>query len=147
MPESVPYRLIDFSASDTGNGSLAMFQSGPAGPEIPAALRGLLPFDIKKVLVVSGMKPGDVRGKHAHRETQEIIIPIHGGCDFEIDDGTTVHSVSLHGMKQGLLLPPCVWRTFKNFEEGTIILIIADQFYNEKDYVRDYGEFTRMMRA
>ncbi len=145
MPDSLPYRLIDFPASDTGNGSLAMFQSGPAGPEIPASLRGLLPFDIKKVLVVSGMKPGDVRGKHAHLETQEIIIPIQGGCDFEIDDGTKVHSVSLHGMKQGLLLPPRVWRTFKNFEEGTIILIIADQYYDEKDYIRKYEDFKRLM--
>ena len=131
------YRLIDFPASDTGNGTLAMFQRG--GP------KGIIPFDIKKVLVVSGMKPGDVRGNHAHRETQELVVAIRGGCDFTIDDGTKKHAVTLNGMTQGLLLPPLVWRTYKNFQKDTILLIIADQEYDEKEYIRSYEEFQRLI--
>lgn len=132
-----PYSLIDITGSDTGNGSLAMFQHG--GP------RGVIPFDIKKVLVVSGMKPGDVRGNHAHRQTQEVVVAIRGGCDFEIDDGTAKHTVTLNGIKQGLLLPPRVWRTFTNFQKDTILLVIADQEYDEKEYVRSYEDFRKMI--
>lgn len=133
------HRLIDIAGSDTGNGSLAMFQHG--GP------RGIIPFEIKKVLVVSGMKPSDVRGKHAHRETQEVIIAIRGGCDFEIDDGTTKNTVTLSGMSTALYLPPRVWRTFTNFQEGTILLLIADREYDEKEYVRDEGEWRTMLAS
>ncbi len=134
-----PYNVIDITGSDTGNGSLAMFQKG--GP------KGIIPFDIKKVLVVSGMKPGDVRGNHAHRQTQEVVVAIRGGCDFEIDDGVKKHPVTLSGMKQGLLLPALVWRTYKNFQKDTILLIIADQEYDEKEYVRDYAEFKTMVTS
>ena len=133
-----PYKLIDLRASDTGNGSLTMLQSGA---------RGAIPFDIKKILLVQGMKPGDVRGKHAHRETQEVIVALRGGCDIAIDDGSTVHSVPLRGMSHALFLPPRVWRTLKNFDEGTVLLLIANQEYDEKEYVREYGEFTKLVAA
>lgn len=133
------HRLIAVTGSDTGNGSLAMFQHG--GP------RGIIPFDIKKVLVVSGVRPGDIRGRHAHRETQEVVIPVHGGCDIEIDDGTAKTTVTLSGMSKGLYLPPRVWRTLKNFQEGTILLLIADREYDEKEYVRDEGEWRTMLAS
>lgn len=131
------HRLIAVTGSDTGNGSLAMFQHGGG--------LGIIPFDIKKVLVVSGMKPRDVRGRHAHRETQEVIIPIQGGCDIEIDDGTAKTTVTLSGMSKGLYLPPRVWRTLKNFQEGTILLLIADREYDEQEYIRSYEEFRRVI--
>ena len=131
------YRFIDFPASDTGNGSLAMFQKGGS--------KGIIPFDIKKVLVVSGMKPSDIRGNHAHRETQEVVVAIRGGCDFAIDDGTAKHSVTLNDAQRGLLLPALVWRTYKNFQKDTILLIIADQEYDEKEYVRSYEEFKKLV--
>lgn len=131
------YQLIDFPASDTGNGTLAMFQKG--GP------KGIIPFDIKKVLVVSGMKPGDVRGNHAHRETQEVVVAIRGGCDFTIDDGSTKYSVTLESMKQGLFLPARVWRTFTNFQKDAVLLLIADQEYDEKEYIRSYEEFKKLV--
>lgn len=133
------HRLIAITGSDTGNGSLAMFQHG--GP------RGIIPFEIKKVLVVSGMKSDDIRGKHAHRETQEVIIALRGGCDFEIDDGSRVHKVTLSGMTQALYLPPRVWRTFTNFQKDTILLLIADQEYDENEYVRDEGEWRTMIAS
>lgn len=91
------------------------------------------------------MKSEDVRGNHAHRETQEVIVAIRGGCDFTIDDGTTKHSVRLEGMKKGLFLPAQVWRTFTNFQKDTILLLIADQEYDEKEYVRSYEEFCKLV--
>ena len=130
------FRLIDLRASDTGNGSLTMLQSG---------IRGLIPFEIKKVLVVQGMKSKDVRGKHAHRETQEVVVAVRGGCDIDIDDGTHIQSVPLRGMSHALFLPPRVWRTLKNFDDGTILLLIADREYDEKEYVREYGEFKKIV--
>ncbi len=129
--------LIAVPASDTGNGSLAMFQH--------QGIKSIVPFPIKKVLIVSGMKPGDERGKHAHHETQEIIFPIEGGCEVEIDDGKKKQVVQLRGKSQALLLPARVWRTLRKFDEKTILLIIADQEYDERDYIRSYEEFLSVL--
>jgi hypothetical protein len=131
------FELIDADPSDTGNGSLLMFQSGGA--------RGNVPFGIKKVLVVTGMKPGDVRGKHAHRETQEIVVAVRGGCDVEVDDGVTKETVHIEGWSRSILLRAQAWRTLKNFKQDTLLLIIADTEYDEADYIRDYQDFLKLV--
>ena len=75
------YRMINFTIKH-GNcgGSLVQFQQGEE-PE------NALPFSVGKVLVSSDMKPDDVRGNHAHYETEEIVVALSGGCTFELDDG------------------------------------------------------------
>ena len=138
MPAKVKsYRLIDTHCSDTGNGCLWMFQYG--------GKNSVLPFAIKKVLVVSGMKPDDVRGLHAHRKTTELVVAIQGGCEVEIDDGKKKSVVQVRGPKKALLLAPQTWRTLRKFEKNTIILIIADTLYTERDYIRNYDDFLQMV--
>ncbi len=75
------YKIIPFNVKH-GNcgGSLVQFQQGDE-------LENALPFSIGKVLVSSDMKPGDVRGNHAHYETEEIIVALSGGCTFDLEDG------------------------------------------------------------
>lgn len=75
------YKIIPFNVK-TGNcaGALVQFQEGDA--DVNA-----LPFSIGKVLVSSDMNPDDVRGNHAHYETEEIVVALSGGCTFELDDG------------------------------------------------------------
>jgi len=75
------YRMINFPIRHGHcGGSLVQFQAGDE-------LENALPFEIGKVLVSSGMNPDDVRGNHAHYETEEIVVALSGGCTFELDDG------------------------------------------------------------
>lgn len=111
-----------------------MFQHGQNSP---------LPFAIKKVLIMRGMKPGDKRAQHAHHKTTEILTVIQGGCTVELDDGAKKkESIEMKAdMAQALLLPPRIWRTLKRFQKNTILLVIADTKYDEADYIRDYESF------
>jgi mannose-6-phosphate isomerase-like protein (cupin superfamily) len=126
-------RYISFRKKNTGNGTLMMCQHERRG----------LPFDAKKILVVSGMRPSDVRGRHAHRRTDEIVIALNGGCTIEVTDGkhTRIFKVTSNG--KGLFLPARLWRVLRNFHRETILLIIANTTYNEKDYIRNYDQFLR----
>ena len=165
------YRIIKFK-QHCGNcgGSLVQFQQGDE-------LENSLPFNIGKVLVSSGMKPDDVRGNHAHYETEEIVVALSGGCTFELDDGRgTSERVRLSASdvgdrrseigiqksdtrpltsdlrppfseKAALLLYPHVWRTFYDFEPGTVLLVVANMKYDEADYIRDRAEFERLSRG
>lgn len=155
------YKIIPFNVKH-GNcgGSLVQFQEGQ-DPE------NALPFSIGKVLVSSGMQPGDVRGNHAHYETEEIVVALSGGCTFELDDGKgctkTVRLASgnlalgtsnqqlatsnQEDIKEALLLYPHIWRTFYDFEPGTVLLIVANVKYDETDYIRDRAEFERIAQT
>lgn len=159
------YRIIPFNVKH-GNcgGSLVQFQQGDD-------LENALPFSIGKVLVSSDMQPGDVRGNHAHYETEEIIVALSGGCTFDLDDGcgrkTTVRLSSSEvgsqesevsepisdlrsptsDVKAALLLYPHVWRTFCDFEPNTVLLLVASMKYDETDYIRDRSEFERIAQT
>lgn len=87
MPEL--YRIIKFKRNcGRCGGSLVQFQQGDAGTNA-------LPFEIGKVLVMSDIRTDDVRGLHAHYETEEILVALSGGCIVDLDDGRgrkdTVH--------------------------------------------------------
>ena len=146
-------RLIPFTIKH-GNcgGSLVQFQPGE-GPV------NALPFKIGKVLVQSDMRPEDVRGTHAHYETEEIVVALRGGCTFDLDDGKGTRetlrltdaewpvSEGIAGtsatVRRALLLYPHVWRVFRDFEPDTILMVVASRLYDEQDYIRDRAVFER----
>lgn len=98
-------------------------------------------FSISKVLVVTDIDQSAVRGKHAHKTVQEIVVALQGGCTVEVTDGSRSETVVLDSPTKAILLPGPVWRTLKDFQPDTILLIIADGVYDEADYLRDYDEF------
>ncbi len=132
------YRLIPF-VEKHGNvgGTLIMFQPGdrPDG----------LPFAIRKVLYMTDIRPGDVRGGHAHHATEEVLVCLRGACTVELDDGLG-HSASVRLDRRdvGLYLPPRVWRVVRDFAPGTDLLALANLEYDECDYIRDRVAFDRL---
>jgi hypothetical protein len=136
------YKIIQFSVKH-GNcgGSLVQFQAGDAEANA-------LPFSIGKVLVMSDIRTDDVRGNHAHYETEEILVALTGGCTVDLDNGKgDRESVRLSAQsevsnqKSALLLYPHIWRVMRDFEPGTTLMVIANIKYDEKDYIRDRAEF------
>lgn len=127
------YKLIDFPSFDTKNGILTMIQGGSES----------LPFEIKRVLVTKGMKKDDTRGGHTHHITQQLLFCISGSCTVNLDNGKEKTSIVLKKSNQGLLLYPYVWHTMEAFSDETVLLVLADTLYDEKEYIRSYDEFTQ----
>lgn len=130
------YRLIDFPSFDTKNGILTMIQKGETNNDA-------LPFEVRKVLVIRGMKEDDARGGHTHHITQQLLFCISGSCTVNLDNGKEKKTVVLDKPDQGLLLYPYVWHTMENFNDQTILLVLADTPYDEKEYIRNYDDFIR----
>lgn len=129
------YRVVSFEEKH-GNcgGSLVMFQPG-AEPDG-------FSFPIRKVLLMSDIDTADVRGRHAHFHTQELLICIQGGCTVHVEDASGRRAtIRLSRRNEALLLYPHVWRTVREFAEGTLLLAIADTEYDERDYIRNYQRF------
>ena len=126
------YQLINFTVCGDYQGSL-----------VPIEANKDIPFEIKRVYYIWGTDYDAVRGHHAHRKLEQVIIPIAGNCDFILDDGKKRETVHLFSPNQGLYLKHNIWREFTHFSPDCVILVLASEHYDESDYIRDYAQFKK----
>ena len=81
------------------------------------------------------------RGFHAHKCLQQILIPIHGTCKIHLDDGTETAEVVLDKPFEGLYISNDIWREMYDFSPDAVLMVLASEFYDERDYIRDYDKF------
>ena len=105
-----------------------------------------IPFEIKRIYYIFNTADRVRRGFHAHKNLNQIAVTVKGSCKFLLDDGTNTKHVTLDGPNQGLLLNGFLWREMYDFSEDCVLLVLADQLYDEDDYVRNYDEFMKMVK-
>ena len=105
-----------------------------------------LPFDIKRVYYMFDTSPDLPRGFHAHKELEQLVIAIDGACEFVLDDGKNKESVWLNRPDVGLYIGKNMWREMRNFSYGCKLMILASDYYDESEYIRDYAEFLDIIK-
>jgi hypothetical protein len=100
-------------------------------------------FDIARVYYLYDVPGGSVRGGHAHKELQQLIVAVMGAFDVVLDDGMNKKTIRLDRAYHGLYLPTMIWRELENFSSGGICLVLASLPYDENDYYRDYDNFLK----
>lgn len=100
-----------------------------------------IPFDIKRIYYIYGTKTGVSRGFHAHKALKQVAIAVRGSCRFVLDDGKERVEVLLDNPAQGLLIESFMWREMHDFSDDCVLMVLADQLYDESDYVRNYQAF------
>lgn len=103
-----------------------------------------IPFPIKRVYWVHDAKSdGEVRGHHAHKESIQVVVPLHGKLKVELESPTgETFTYELLKPNEGLLVPPLFWRRIFMEKQGSCICF-ASKEYNEEDYIRDYSVFKK----
>lgn len=104
-----------------------------------------VPFKIARVFYISNLKKGDVRGEHAHRKCQQVLICLQGECEVVCDNGKFKKKFRLQDPTQALYIPPLVWTIHKFLKDGSIFLVLADQKFDESDYIRSYEDFLKLI--
>lgn len=61
-----------------------------------------IPFIIKRVYYLYDMPADMVRGKHAHKCLQQILVCIHGSCKVLLDNGKEKKVVPLEKPYEGV---------------------------------------------
>lgn len=103
-----------------------------------------IPFYIKRVYWIYDVPGGEVRGGHAYKTLNEFIVALSGSFDVILHDGQQEYKFSLNRSYYGLYVPELYWRQLENFSTNSLALILANDFYDENDYIRDFSEFIRM---
>lgn len=102
-----------------------------------------IPFEIKRVYWIYDVPGGGIRGSHAYKTLNEFIVALSGSFDVVLHDGKEEKKYSLNRSYYGLYVPKMYWRKIENFSTNSLALILADDFFKEDDYLRDFEEFKR----
>ena len=100
-----------------------------------------VPFEIKRVYYIFDTKQGVSRGFHAHRDLKQIAVCVTGSCRFVLDNGITKEEITLSKSTIGLVIESMIWREIYDFTPDCVLMVIANQYYSEKDYIRNYQEY------
>lgn len=105
-----------------------------------------IPFEIKRVYYMYDTGEGVHRGYHAHKSLEQILICIHGSCKILMDNGEEKKIVSLEKPYEGLYISNNIWREMFDFSPDAVLMVLASDFYNEEDYIRNYEDFLEFVK-
>lgn len=128
-------KFIDFEIKGDERGSLISLEGNKN-----------VPFDIKRVYYIFDNVAGVERGFHAHHNLKQVVICMHGECTFVLDNGKVREEVVLNSKNKALYIEDFIWREMKNFSPGTVLVVLASEYYDESDYIRNYEDFKRISK-
>ena len=107
-----------------------------------------IPFDIKRIFYIFGSDRTVVRGRHANRKSEFVLINVCGSCKVRTEelDGS-VRQFVLDTPHTGIYLPKMVWKDMYDFSEDSVLLVLSNEAYDPNEYIRDYDEFVREVNA
>lgn len=130
-------QMLDFPQHGDDRGHLVVVEGGTD-----------VPFEIKRCFYIYGSDVDVVRGEHANRETQFVLINVAGTSKVRVKDGEGNEAIfCLNRPHTGIYLPVMVWKEMYDFSEGSVLLVLASEHYNPDEYIRDYDEYVREIKA
>ncbi len=102
-----------------------------------------VPFEFKRVYYLYDVPGGASRAGHALKGCHEFLIAISGSFDVLLYDGRDERRYPLNRSYYGLYIPSLIWREIEEFSSGSVCLMLASEFFDEKDYLRDYSDFLK----
>lgn len=103
-----------------------------------------IPFEIKRIFYIYGSDGDVIRGRHANRESEFVLINVSGTSKVKVCDGKGKEAVySLDRPHTGIYLPRMIWKEMFDFSSDSVLLCLASTYYNAKEYIRDYEEFVQ----
>ena len=101
-----------------------------------------IPFEIKRIFYIYGSGENVVRGQHANRESEFILINVAGKSKVRVKDGKGNEAVfCLNRPHTGLYIPPMIWKDMYDFSQDSVLLVLASTHYDPEEYIRSYEEF------
>jgi len=104
-----------------------------------------IPFEIKRVYYIYDTNE-QPRGFHAHNKLQQVLICVKGSCKVLLDNGQEKQVYLLNQPNQGLVVKEMIWREMYDFSEDCVLMVLANDYYKEEDYIRQYNEFIEKIK-
>ena len=104
-----------------------------------------VPFEIKRVFYIYGSDTSVIRGQHANQNTEFVLINVAGKSKVKLCDGRESLIVELDKPRMGVYIPKMIWKDMYDFSEDSVLLVLASTHYDDKEYIRDYEEYIKLV--
>lgn len=102
-----------------------------------------IPFEIKRVFYIYGSDSEVVRGQHANRNSEFVLINVSGTSKVRVDNGFEEAVIELNRPRMGLYLPTMLWKDMYEFSGDSVLLVLTNTHYDGSEYIRDYDEYLK----
>ena len=103
-----------------------------------------IPFEIRRIFFVYGIKPPFERGGHAHPRTEQLLVAVAGRLKVDLSDGVASATFSLDDPGRGLYIPELVWARLYDFSVDAVCLAAASTHYDNATVIRDWNTYLRL---
>ncbi len=128
-------RILQFADLGDERGKLVVIEGGVA-----------VPFDIQRVFYIYESDSTVVRGQHANRESEFVLINVSGQSKVRITDGKEECIVALDKPMMGVYIPKMMWKDMYDFSPDSVLLVLASTHYNGEEYIRNYDDYLKAMQ-
>ena len=104
-----------------------------------------IPFAIQRVFYIYDSDSTVIRGQHANKESEFVLINVAGKSKVRITDGKEEYVVELNKPMMGVYLPKMIWKDMYDFSEDSVLLVLASTHYDGSEYIRDYNEYLKII--
>ena len=126
------YKILEFGDLGDERGKLVVVEGAQD-----------IPFDIQRVFYIYGSDSEVVRGQHANRNSEFVLINVSGSSTVRVDNGFEEDIIELNRPRMGLYLPTMLWKDMYDFSADSVLLVLANTHYDGHEYIRDYDEFIK----
>ena len=133
---SEQYKIINFNEYGDERGNLVVAEGD--GIDVP--------FEIHRVFYMYGSDATVVRGQHANRKSQFVLINVCGTSKVKVDNGYESEIIELNKPRMGLYIDTMVWKDMYDFSEDSVLLVLTNEHYDGEEYIRDYDAFLKEVR-
>ena len=129
------YKIVCFDDLGDERGKLVVVEGGIS-----------IPFDIKRIFYIYGSDDTVVRGQHANRESEFVLINVAGTSKVKVDDGKETRIIELNKPMMGVYLSKMLWKDMYDFSPDSVLLVLANTHYDSAEYIRDYDEYIKILK-
>lgn len=126
--------IIQFSDFGDERGKLVVVEGGIG-----------IPFEIKRVFYIYESDSTVVRGQHANKYSEFVLINVSGESKVRITDGKEELIVELNRPMIGLYIPKMIWKDMYDFSSDSVLLVLASTHYDGNEYIRNYDEYVKLI--
>ena len=134
MPETIEVKMLNFQEKGDARGRLVIVEGAQD-----------IPFEIKRVFYIYGSDPDVVRGRHANRRSQFVLINVAGTSKVRVvDHKGNEMIVHLNKPHTGVYIPAMVWKDMYDFSPDSVLLVLSSEHYDPDEYIRDFDEYLKV---
>lgn len=126
------YRLLNFKDLGDERGNLVVIEGGRD-----------IPFEIARAFYIYGSDSAVVRGKHANRQSEFVLVNVAGKSRVMVTDGRRKETIWLDRPMEAVYIPRMIWKEMYDFSPDSVLLVLASTHYDGSEYIRDFDEYMK----